>query len=142
MKEMHDVLYGKETWDVYRNFKIITKKAQSNNELYKYFDEFLEMLDSEKSHIKLRGFIIICKLSKWDKDNKINQNMDKLLTIFDEKKPTIIRMSLSSLRDIIEYKPDLLDIILNKIKLIDCDSFKDSMSPLIKKDIERIINGK
>ena len=49
------------------------------------------MLFNDKFYIKMRGFRIICKLSKWDKDNKINDNIDNLLQILDDEKATIVR---------------------------------------------------
>ena len=55
----------------------------------------------------MRGFRIICKLSKWDKDNNINNIIDSLLQVLDDEKPTIVRQCLSSLNNLLLYKIDL-----------------------------------
>ena len=57
----------------------------------------------------MRGFKIICKLSKWDKDNKINYIIDSLLQVLDDEKPTIIRQCLASLNNLMLYKIDSLE---------------------------------
>ena len=98
------------------------------------------MLFDEKSYIKMRGFRIICKLSKWDKDNKINNIIDSLLQVLDDEKPTIVRQCLSSLNNLLLYKIDLSEKVENKLKNMDLSKYKDSMKPLIQKDIDCILN--
>lgn len=97
------------------------------------------MLLDEKSYIKMRGFRIICKLSKWDNDNKINNIIDILLQVLDDEKPTIVRQCLSSLNNLLLYKIDLSEKVENKLKKLDLSKYKDTMKPLIKKDIDFIL---
>ncbi len=87
----------------------------------------------------MRGFRIICKLSKWDNDNKINNNIDILLQVLDDEKPTIVRQCLSSLNNLLLYKIDLSEKVENKLKKLDLSKYKDTMKPLIKKDIDFIL---
>ena len=88
----------------------------------------------------MRGFRIICKLSKWDNDNKINNIIDILLQVLDDEKPTIVRQCLSSLNNLLLYKIDLSEKVENKLKKLDLSKYKDSMKPLIQKDIDCILN--
>ena len=87
----------------------------------------------------MRGFRIICKLSKWDNDNKINNIIDILLQVLDDEKPTIVRQCLSSLNNLLLYKIDLSEKVENKLKKLDLSKYKDTMKPLIKKDIDFIL---
>ena len=87
----------------------------------------------------MRGFKIICKFSKWDKDNKINNIIDSLLQVLDDEKPTIVRLCLSSLNNLLLYKIDLSEKVENKLKNMNLLKYKDSMQPLIKKDIDCIL---
>ena len=103
-------------------------------------DDIKKMLLDEKSHIKMRGFRIICKLSKWDKDNKTNNAIESLLNVLDDEKPTIVRQCLASLNSLLLYKPDLSNKIEGKLKNMDLSKYKDSMKPLIQKDIDCILN--
>ena len=139
-EEIFNILYGKETWDIWRKFQEIESSIDESKLLYEYFDDIKKMLLDEKSHIKMRGFRIICKLSKWDKDNKINKIIDSLLQVLDDEKPTIVRLCLSSLNNLLLYKIDLSEKVESKLKNMDLSKYKDSMKPLIQKDIDCILN--
>lgn len=138
-EEIFNIFYGKETWDIWKKFQEIESDIDKSNKLYEYFDDIKKMLLDEKSHIKMRGFRIICKLSKCDKDNKINNIIDSLLQVLDNGKPTIVRLCLSSLNNLLLYKTDLKEKVENKLRNMDLSKYKDSMKPLIQKDIDYII---
>ena len=139
-EEIFNIFYGKETWDIWRKFQEIESSIDESKMLYEYFDDIKKMLLDEKSYVKMRGFRIICKLSKWDKDNKINNIIDSLLQVLDDEKPTIVRQCLSSLNNLLLYKTDLSEKVKNKLKNMDLSKYKDSMKPLIQKDINCILN--
>ena len=139
-EEIFNIFYGKETWDIWRKFQKIESSIDESKMLYEYFDDIKKMLLDEKSYIKMRGFRIICKLSKWDNDNKINNIIDILLQVLDDEKPTIVRLCLSSLNNLLLYKIDLSEKVENKLKNMDLSKYKDSMKPLIQKDIDCILN--
>ena len=138
-EEIFNIFYGKETWDIWRKFQEIESSIDESKLLYEFFDDIKKMLLDEKSYIKMRGFRIICKLSKWDKDNKINNIIDILLQVLDDEKPTIVRQCLSSLNNLLLYKIDLSEKVENKLKKLDLSKYKDTMKPLIKKDIDFIL---
>jgi len=139
-EEIFNILYGKETWDIWRNLQEIESSIDKSEMLYEYFDDIKKMLLDEKSHIRMRGFRIICKLSKWDRDNKTNNAIESLLNVLDDEKPTIVRQCLASLNSLLLYKPDLSNKIESKLKNMDLSKYKDSMKPLIQKDIDCILN--
>ena len=138
-EEIFNIFYGKEKWDIWKRFQEIENSIEESNEIYEYFNDIHNMLLDEKSYIKMRGFRIICKLSKWDKDNKIDSIIDCLLKVLDDEKPTIIRMCLEAINNLLLYKPELSVKIEEKLKNIDLSKYKDSMSSLIEKDIFLII---
>ena len=88
-EEIFNIFYGKETWDIWRKFQEIEGSIDESKLLYEYLDDIGKMLLDEKSYIKMRGFRIICKLSKWDKKNKINNIIDSLLQVLDDEKPLL-----------------------------------------------------
>ena len=139
-EEIFNIFYGKETWDIWRKFQEIESSIDESKLLYEFFDDIKKMLLDEKSYIKMRGFRIICKLSKWDNDNKINNIIDILLQVLDDEKPTIVRQCLSSLNNLLLYKIELSEKVENKLKKLDLSKYKDSMKPLIQKDIDCILN--
>lgn len=104
-----------------------------------YFEDFEKLLLSEKDYIKMRSFIILCILSKWDSQNKINNIIDNMLNIFDILKPALIRVCFAKIDNLLIYKPELSKKIEIKLKNIDCSKYKETMSPLIEKDINLIL---
>ena len=139
--KIFNIMYGKEKKEIYDEFKIIEKSIETSNDLYQYFDEFKNMLVNDKAYIKTRAFRIICKMSYWDKDNKIDNNILKLLNVLDNNKPTNIRQCLIALQTLIKNKPELLTIIKEHVQKINYSRFKDTMSTLIKKDVDKLLNN-
>ena len=138
--EVFNILYGKEKWDVWRKFQEIENSIEQSKMLYEYFDDITKMLYDKKSYIKMRGFRIICKLSKSDKDNKINGIIDVLLEVLDDEKPTIVRQCLKAIEEIVENKKSLNNKIKEKLLNINYLKYKDSMQSLIFKDVEKILS--
>lgn len=138
-EEIFNILYGKEKWDVWEEFQKTEKSIEDSKEIYDYYDEIKNMLLDQTSYIRLRGFRIICKLSKWDIQKKINEDINLILNILDDDKPTIVRQCLSVLPSLLENKKELSNIIKNKLENLNLEKYKDSMKPLIQKDIEFLI---
>lgn len=140
-EELFNILYDKEKRSVYREFQNIESSIEESDFLYKYFTDFEKMLLNDKSYVRLRGFKLICKLSKWDTQNNINKNIKLLLDVLDDDKPTIVRQCLSSLNYLLLYKQELSKEIENKLKNINLLKYKDSMGHLIEKDINSILKN-
>lgn len=139
MKEKINNLYNKDNNNAYKTLLELEIITTESNELYYYFDELLSMLNNDKTFIRVRGFRLICSLAKWDTDNKINKNIDKILNELDDEKGTSVRQCLQKINLILMYKPELEEKIENKIRTIDLSKYKDSMQSLIKKDFDYII---
>lgn len=122
----------------YQLLKQLEIESAESNQYYNYFDDFINLLDSKSSFVRVRGFRLACAQAKWDIENKIEKNIDKLLEQLDDPKPTAIRQYLTALHIISLYKPKLNEPIKNKLETMDLSKFKDSMLPLIKKDIDEL----
>ncbi|MCQ2749495.1 MAG: hypothetical protein MJ246_05955 [Clostridia bacterium] len=64
MEEKIKKLYDKDDKLAYQILLELEKEAEESNKLYKYFDELLSMLKSEKTFVRVRGFRLICHLAK------------------------------------------------------------------------------
>lgn len=65
MKEKIKKLYNKDNNTAYKTLLELETTATETNELYNYFNEFLEMLNNEKTFIRVRGFrsyMFYCKV--------------------------------------------------------------------------------
>lgn len=134
-----EILYSNDDKEAYNSLIQLENFSENSNEVYSYINEFFAMLNNQKSYIRVRGFRLICKNAKWDNDNKINKNIDKILLELDSEKPTEVRQCLSAIKDIVKYKEELNFKIKEKLLSINYLKYKDSMQGLIFKDIEEVL---
>ena len=139
MKEKIKNLYNEDNNSAYKTLLELETITTESNELYNYFNEFLKMLNDEKTFIRVRGFRLICSLAKWDNENKINKNIDIILKELEDEKGTSVRQCLEKLNLILMHKIELTDIIENKVRNLELSKYKESMQFLIKKDIDYIL---
>ena len=139
MKEKIKNLYNEDNNSAYKTLLELEIITTESNELYNYFNEFLKMLNNEKTFIRVRGFRLICSLAKWDNENKINKNIDIILKELEDEKGTSVRQCLEKLNLILMHKIELTDIIENKARNLELSKYKESMQFLIKKDIDYIL---
>lgn len=118
--------------------QVVVESAQSD-EHFGSIDELASLLSDKNSYIRTRGFGLICSQARWDKDGKIKSVWDKMIPLLNDPKPTVVRQCLASLHEVVLYLPEMTDNIFAAIKGIDLSKYKDSMSPLIKKDAEELL---
>lgn len=141
MKDKINQLYDKDDKSAYNNLLKLEIEAAETNELYNYFDELVSMLSSERTFVRVRAFRLICALSKWDYENKIENNIDLILNELNDDTSTSVRQCLDKLNLILLHKPNLSDKIKNKLKQLDLTKYKESMQSLIKRDIDYILKN-
>lgn len=131
-------LQNKKDTEAHQLLLQLEAQSADSDELYGYFDEFLELMKSKSSFVRTRGFRLACAQAKWDVDEKIEKNLDRLLSMLNDQKPTAVRQCLAALHIVVLYKPNLAERIGGNLDTIDLSKYKDSMSPLIQKDIEEL----
>lgn len=141
MEEKINNLYNPDNVAAYKTLLELEMDTTESDELYKYFDKFLDMLNSDKTFIRVRGFRLICSLAKYDKDNKINKNINTILNELDDNTSTSVRQCLIKINLILMFKIELTEIIENKLKKLDLTKYKESMQSLIKRDIDKILKN-
>ncbi len=132
-------LSNKDNSIAYQALLQLERWAAETPEIVRYFDEFLTMIKSEKSFIRVRGFRLICCLAKWDKAGLINKNIDTILLALNDANGTSVRQCLISLSEIMLYKTELHEVIADKLKNLDLTQHKASMQLLISSDISALL---
>lgn len=134
-------LYNKDPNLAYKSLLELELVSTESDILYNYFDMFLELINSNDTYKIIRGFRLICSITKYDNLNKINNNIDNILKVFDSSNGVIIRQCLKYINQILLYKIELNGVIENKLRSIDISKYNDSLQSLIKKDIDYIISN-
>lgn len=133
------LLQGKDDDLAYQLTKRIIEESKDSDIYYKYFDDIAYLLDNNKSYIRTRAFMLCCALAKWDKESKIKEILPKMLRLYHDEKPTVVRQCLKASKQLVEYLPKTGNQIKEEISKIDLNKYKDSMVPLIQKDIDELI---
>lgn len=139
IESLVEQLFSKNNNDAYSALKALKSESEESNKVYKHFDTFSKMLSDENSYIRTRGLLLIACNVKWDKANKFNKIVEEFLDHIEDEKPITSRQCIQALKDVIEYKKELLPIIKDRLCKINYQKLPDTMSGLIFKDASKIL---
>lgn len=135
--EIFELLFDINNNTAYKALQELQRKSEDSDEVYPYMDRLGDMLDSDNSYIRTRGLTLLACNSKWDRDNKIDEIIDKYLKHITDVKPITARQCIKLLPTIADNKPELKDDIVSALRKADISFYDDSMQPLIYKDIQK-----
>ena len=130
------LLFDKNNTTAYKALQMLQKECEKSDKVYCYMDKLADMIDSDNSYIRTRGLTLIACNAKWDKDNKIDEIIDKYLKHIEDVKPITARQCIKLLPVIVENKPELKDDIVSALQKADTSIYADSMRSLVYKDIQ------
>lgn len=120
----------------YKALQALQKVCEGSDSVYRYMDRLADMMESDNSYIRTRGLTLIAHNAKWDKDNKIDEIIDRYLKHIRDIKPITARKCIRSLPMIAKDKPELRDDIISALQKADVSIYADSMQSLVYKDIQ------
>lgn len=138
--ETFELLLDKNNNVAYKALQLLQKESEERNYVYPYMGRLSDMLDSDNSYIRTRGLTLLAYNAKWDKDNKIDEIIDKYLKHITDIKPITARQCIKLLPIIAEYKPELKNDILSALHKANISIYGDSMQSLVHKDIQKALN--
>lgn len=77
--------------------------------------------------------------ARWDTEGKLQSGFVDMLNLLHDDKPTVVRQCLGALHEVAPYHQELRKIIVKELQSIDLSKYKDSMAPLIQKDINELL---
>lgn len=108
---------------------------------YPYVDETITLLGHKNSLVRNRAIEILAANARWDAAGKLDAAMDELLTHVTDEKPITARKCIQALSEITAAKPNLIPRIRTALEHADLTGYRDSMQPLILKDIVAVLRG-
>ena len=120
----------------------IISESQDTDEWYEYFDEFASLLDHPKSLVRNRAMHILAANAQWDAENRFDAILSDFLTHITDEKPITARQCVKALAQVGLAKPQYIPRIVSALRCADLSKYRESMRPLIEKDIletERIL---
>ncbi|MDD6235786.1 MAG: SufBD protein [Clostridiales bacterium] len=113
----------------------IISESRETDEWYEYFDDFAGLLDYPKSLVRNRILYILAVNARWDDENRFDSVMPAFLAHITDEKPITARQCIKALAQVGQAKPQYIPMILSALQDADLSKYKDSMRPLIEKDI-------
>jgi hypothetical protein len=133
--ELIEKQYSKDDKAAYKALQLLEAESEKSNDVYKFFDRFVELIEDSNSYRRTRGIILIAVNAKWDTENKIDEIIDEYLKHILDEKPITSRQCIKVLPNIAKYKPELVEYITEALRKADTKIYKDSMQALVYKDI-------
>ena len=113
----------------------IISESQDSDEWYESFNTFVSLLDHPKAFVRNRILHILAANAQWDDDNRFDAILDDYLAHVTDEKPITARQCIKALAQVGTAKPQYISKILSHLRNADLSKYKDSMRPLIEKDI-------
>lgn len=113
----------------------IMSESQESDAWYEYFEEFASLLNHPKSYVRNRAFSILAANAQWDDENRFDLIIDDFVLHITDDKPITARQCIKALAQVGQAKPQYIPVILSALHTADLSKYKDSMRPLIEKDI-------
>lgn len=139
ISELMEKLHSKNNKIACGAMQELEKESDLTNEVYKYFDQFFDMLENSNSYVRNRGLVLIAANAKWDENNKIDEIIDIYLKHITDDKPITARQCIKGLTNIAKYKPDLKEVIKTALSSANVAHYPESMRPLVEKDISNAL---
>ena len=114
----------------------IISESQDTDEWYGYFDTFASLLNHSKSLVRNRALHILAANAQWDDNNRFDTILSEYLSHITDEKPITARQCIKALAQVGMAKPQYIPRILSCFHSADLSKYKDSMRPLIEKDME------
>ena len=113
----------------------IIAESQETDEWYEYFDGFASLLNHPKSLVRNRALYILAANVQWDEENRFDLILPDFLAHITDEKPITARQCIKALAQVGSAKLQYIPAILASLRSADLSKYKDSMRPLIEKDI-------
>lgn len=137
--DIREILCAKDTKGSYSLFLQLEQQAGEDPALFQEYRLYLEMLKSESSYLRVRGFRMLCAGAKWDTQGVIHGNLPQILAQLEDKKPTAVRQCLAALPTLVKGRPELRAKVCEAVAALDFSGCRDTMRPLLEKDREAFL---
>lgn len=122
----------------------IISESQQTDVWYEYFDDFALLLNHRKSLMRNRALYILAANAQWDEANRFDFIISEFLSHITDEKPITARQCIKALAQVGQAKQQYIPKIVSSLQSADLGQYKDSMRPLIEKDIaetERVLSS-
>lgn len=117
----------------------IVAESRETDVWYEYLDGFAALLEHPKSYVRNRALHILAANVRWDVENRLDAVLPGFLSHITDDKPITARQCVQALAELGMARPRYIPEILRSLESADLSKYRDSMRPLIEKDIAATI---
>lgn len=141
MKEILLKLTSKDDKYAYAIADKIISESQDSDEWYEYFDDFASLLNHPKSLVRNRVLYILAANAQWDDENRFDAILDDYLAHIMDEKSITARQCIKALAQVGKAKPQYIPRIIDCFHSANLSVYRDSMRPLIERDMAETENA-
>jgi hypothetical protein len=119
----------------YPAFLMLQRRSETHNDVYPFWDDFSEKLDSVNAYQRIIGATLIGANMKWDGKDRFAGIAEKYLACCSDEKPIVSRLTLQNMAKWIASKPRYWETAKRALFQIDINCQRDTMKKLILLDI-------
>lgn len=117
----------------------IISESRKTDEWYGCFEAFASLLNHPNSFVRNRILYILAANARWDDENRLDRILPDYLSHITDEKPITARQCVKALAEVGQAKPQFIPRILSALRGADLSAYRDSMRPLIERDISETI---
>lgn len=119
----------------YAALLLLQSRSAAFNDVYPYWDVFLQKLNSDNSYQRSIGLMLIAENARWDTENRMENALDAYLEILYDEKPITVRQCIQALQRILPYKSHLAGKIADTLISLDIAKIRETMQKSVLTDI-------
>ena len=96
------------------------------------------LLADKSAFVRIRAAMVLTSQARWI---PLDDVLPELLKLLYDKKPSAVRQCLSMLSSLLKEHPQYTDSVMKEIRSMDLSEYRDTMRPLIEKDIRLLFPG-
>ena len=135
MQEIITKLTAKDNTYAWAITDKIISESQETDKWYGCFDTFASLLNHPKALVRNRALLILAANAQWDDENHFDSILPEYMEHITDEKPITARQCIKGLVQIGLAKPQYIPIIRSRLQSADLSKYKDTMRPLIEKDL-------
>lgn len=114
---------------------VIISESHESCKWYGHFDEFVSLLSHPNSLVRNRALYLLAANARWDREERFDAVLPEYLSHITDEKPITARQCVKALAEVGQAKPRYIPRILTALREADLSKYRDSMRPLIERDL-------
>ena len=123
----------------YGAFLLLNERAQTQPDVYPFWDVFAGKLQSDNSYQRSLGLMLLAANARWDHEGKTAAVLENYLATLRDEKPITVRQCILSLLQIVPSHPELAERIAERLLSLNLLEIRDTMRKLVLLDVIEVL---